>query len=286
MDYNQAKFEDFGQLRPYKFNLVANWAALNRRIAREAIDAIKAAHLANRQVLMLLPIGPIDYSYWTILCNEEKVSCEPLIALFMVEYLDDRNHYIATNHPLSFRHYVQKTLVNRLEPKLRPDPANIKFPDPHQPAAATALIESRGGADICFSGMGITGHLAFNDPPEPGEPLDDAEVRGSRTRGVTLSRESITQIAMGGVHGNWDVLPHRAVTLGLHEILMSRKIHLTLMRSWHSGVMRRALFGPVSGRCPASFVQQHKDVEVTVTALAARVPVCNLTQATGEGEDT
>jgi hypothetical protein len=33
-------------------------------------------------------------------------------------------------------------------------------------------------------------------------------------------------------------------------------------------------------------VQQHKDVEVTVTALAARVPVCNLTQATGEGEDT
>ena len=30
-------------------------------------------------------------------------------------------------------------------------------------------IESRGGVDVCFGGIGINGHIAFNEPPEPGE---------------------------------------------------------------------------------------------------------------------
>ncbi len=91
---------------------------------------------------------------------------------------------------------------------------------------------------------------------------------------------------MGGVDGNWDILPRRAITLGMYELLMSKKIHLTFMRSWHAGVLRRALFGPVTGACPGSFVQEHPQVEVTVTRLAARVPSCNVAQATGEGGDT
>jgi glucosamine-6-phosphate deaminase len=131
--------------------------------------------------------------------------------------------------------------------------------------------------------MGITGHFAFNDPPEPGEPVIDDEVRSSRTRRLTISRESATQMAMGGVSGNWDILPRRAVTLGMYELLLSKRIHLTFMRDWHAGVLRRALFGPVTGRCPGSFLQEHPHVAVTVTRLAAKVPLCHVAQATGEG---
>jgi glucosamine-6-phosphate deaminase len=93
-------------------------------------------------------------------------------------------------------------------------------------------------------------------------------------------------MAMGGVNGNWDILPRRAVTLGMHELLLSKRIHLTFMRAWHSGVLRRALFGPISGHCPGSFIQQHPHVDVTVTRLAARVPGCNVVQSTGEGDET
>jgi len=70
---------------------------------------------------------------------------------------------------------------------------------------------------------GITGHFAFNDPPEPHEPLSDDDVRTSRTRRLTIPRESATQMAMGGVNGNWDILPRRAVTLGMHELLLSKR---------------------------------------------------------------
>lgn len=284
MSIYETDFEDFSRLRPYTFNLVADVDELNRRIAREAVDAIKAAGEAGRQVLMILPVGPLDYGYWARLCNEERVSCEPLISMNMDEYLDEDDAWISEDHPLSFRRFIRSTFIDRLDPELRPDPANIRFPDPDEPEAATALIESFGGADLCIGGFGITGHLAFNDPPEPGEPLVDEEVRTSRTRKLTISRESTTQMAMGGVNGNLEVLPRRAVTVGMYELLMSKKIHLTFMRSWHAGVFRRALFGPVTGACPGSFVQEHDNVEVTVTRLAARPPVLDVSQATGEGE--
>lgn len=286
MDYNQTTFEDFGRLRPCRFNLVEDFDELNRRVAREAVDAIKAAARESRQVLMILPVGPLDYRYWARLCNEEKVSCEPLVSVNMDEYLDDEDNTIGLDHPLSFRRFMNSTFIGALDSKLRPDPANVCFPDPHEPEATTALVETFGGADLCFAGMGITGHLAFNDPPEPGEPVIDEEVRNLRTRCLTINRESSTQMAMGGVNGNWDILPRRAITIGMYELLMTKKLHLTFMRSWHSGVLRRALFGPVTGKCPGSFAQEHSNLEVTLTKLAARPPLCNVAQATGEGDDT
>ncbi len=48
----------------------------------------------------------------------------------------------------------------------------------------------------------------------------------------------------------WDVVPHRAATIGMKEILSSRYIHVTLLRNWHAGLWRRAFLGPVTGRFP------------------------------------
>ncbi|MAE67616.1 MAG: hypothetical protein CMJ18_25455 [Phycisphaeraceae bacterium] len=276
-------FERFEQHCSWPFHLVDDVETLNRRIARVAVDAIREAGEAGRPIIMILPVGPLDYTYWAQRCNELGVSCAPLVAITMDEYIDDeKGESLPVDHPLGFRRYVEQTFVQSLEPSLRPDPKNLHVPDARDPARSTGLIEAHGGADLCFGGCGITGHFAFNDPPEPDAPCDDREVRESRTRIVTIMRESQTQMCMGGTDGNWDVLPRRAVTLGMHELLLSRQIHMTFMRNWHAGVLRRVLFGPVTGRCPASFIQEHPHVEVTLTRLAARTPVLNVAQATGE----
>jgi glucosamine-6-phosphate deaminase len=89
-------------------------------------------------------------------------------------------------------------------------------------------------------------------------------------------------MCMGGTDGNWEILPSRAVTLGMYELLLSRRIHLTFMRSWHAGVLRRALFGPVTGRFPGSFIQEHPEVAVTLTELAAQRPVLQVRQRTAQ----
>lgn len=282
MDPYALHFEEFSQHRPWPFTWVDDVDALNRRIARQAVDAIRDAGQAGRTILIITPVGPLDYAYWARLCNDENVSCEPLVTMNMDEYVDNDDRYIDENHPLSFRHFIQNTLVDNLKPELRPDPANLHFPDPQEPSRTTALVEAHGGADLCYGGMGLTGHFAFNDPPEPDEPCDDQAVRDSRTRLLTICRESQAQMCMGGTGGNWEIIPKRAVTLGMYELLLSKRVHLTFMRSWHAGVLRRALFGPVTGRCPGSFIQEHGNVEVTMTKLAADPPLLNVAQRIAE----
>lgn len=283
MDCYALPFHAFAQHRPWAFHRVDDVAALNRRVAEEAVTAIAAAGKEGRRLLVITPTGPLAYSYWAVLCNQRRISCAPLVTMGMDEYLDPATgDLVSIDHALSFRRYLQTSFIDALDPDLRPDITQLHFPDPKNPQRTTDIIESHGGADLCYGGFGITGHFAFNDPPEPDAPCDNDAVRHSRTRCVTIMRESRVQMAMGGTHGNFDMLPRHAVTLGMHELMMTRKIHLTFMRSWHAGVLRRALFGPVTGRCPGSFLQQHPHVEVTLTEQAAALPLINVIQDTGE----
>ncbi|HUV12583.1 MAG TPA: hypothetical protein VMY18_03005 [Acidobacteriota bacterium] len=282
MDPYALEFEQFSKLKPWRFTTVPDVDALNRLVAEEAITSLKEAAQQGKNLLIICPVGPLDYSYWVSLMNQEQIDGSRLITICMDEYLGENDEWIAEDHPLSFRRFMKENFFNNLRGRARVPKENIHFPCPHSPEQSTALIEEHGGADLCYGGMGLTGHFAFNDPPEPGEPISDVEVRNSRTRIVTVCRESQAQMCMGGTGGNWDIIPRWAVTLGLYEILLSKKIHLTFMRSWHAGVLRRALFGPVTGSCPGSFVQTHSNVEATLTDLAARVPLIHVAQRIAE----
>ncbi len=278
MDYYSIPFEDFAKLRTWRFTKVADAAELSRLTAAEVVAALRQAAADERQLMVICPVGPIDYAYWAEAMNREQTDGRFLVTVNMDEYLDADGRLIDETHPLSFRRFMMTGLFDRLRGQARVPEANIYFPSPEDPAATTRLIEENGGADLCFGGLGLTGHFAFNDPPEPGAPVTDEEVRGSRTRVVTIGRESQAQMCMGGTGGNWEIIPKRAVTLGMYELLMSKRVHLTFMRSWHAGVLRRALFGPVTGRCPGSFFQEHPNVTVTVSEIAAALPLIHVAQ--------
>jgi glucosamine-6-phosphate deaminase len=93
---------------------------------------------------------------------------------------------------------------------------------------------------------------------------------------------STAQMAMGGTNGNLEIIPSRCVTIGMYEMLKSERFHLTFMRNWHAGLWRRGLLGPVSSEFPGSLLQDHPNLTVTMTELAAKPPMINTTQATGE----
>jgi len=282
MQIYSLSFEEFSKKKSWPFTKVSDWPALNQRIAAEVVSALREAAKDGRQLMLICPVGPLDFSYWAELMNHEQTDGSHLITVNMDEFVNEGGELIEMSHPLSFRRYMQERLFDRLQGRARVPQENVHFPLPGSPEQTTALIEGHGGADFCGSGIGLSGHFAFNDPPAPAEPCSDDEVRNSRTRVVTLSPESLAQMCMGGTAGNWAIIPKRAVTLGMYELLLSKKIHLTFMRDWHAGILRQALFGPVTGRCPASFIQQHSNVEVTVTELAARLPLTNVTLSIGQ----
>jgi glucosamine-6-phosphate deaminase len=189
----------------------------------------------------------------------------------MDEYLTDDDRWIPQDHLLSFRGYMDRAFYALLDTALAPLMENRIFPDPGRPDAIQQLIESRGGVNACFGGIGINGHIAFNEPPEPGIEMSPEKFAALPTRVLSLSRETRT-INSVTVGGEVTVIPHRAITVGMKEILASRRLRFYCNRHWQSGVVRRALHGPLTPACPASFFRTHPDASVTMADYVAAPP--------------
>jgi glucosamine-6-phosphate deaminase len=267
-----------------KVTVVADAGALNRAIAAEFADLLEAKAQRGETLTVIAPVGPLDYTVIAAEVTRRGLTCHNLRIINMDEYLDESDRLVPLDHPLSFRRFMEETFFACLEDGARPRPENIIFPDPDAPHRVTELIDEIGGADICWAGLGITGHVAFNDPPAMlGEPEDIASFRTCKTRTLTIGPMSRAQMLMGGTNGNYGVLPTRAATVGMYELLMSKRFHCTFMRNWHAGLWRRAFLGPVTPEFPGSLLQEHPNLKITMTELAAAVPLINTAQATGEG---
>lgn len=278
MDFYAIPPENFAKHRNWPFHFVKDTSELNECAARIMVDLIKSNNEQGKPTAIILPTGPLDYRPWAMICNKEKPSLANLKIYLMDEYIDDDGNAIPESHPLSFQANMRRAFVDLLDPACQFSFDQVIAPTPQNALQVSEEILGRGGADLCFCGIGISGHLAFNDPPEPHETDKDLDwVRNCTTRVVTMNRETQTQMALAGTRGNWAAIPRQAVTLGVKELLASKTYHMTFMRSWHAGMLRRACFGPISKDCPASLIQEHPNVEVTCTALAAKVPFINVT---------
>ena len=143
------------------------------------------------------------------------------------------------------------------------------FPDPKNPGYLQELIEKLGGVDICFGGIGINGHVAFN---EAQDELSPEEFRGLHTRVLKISRETRTANAIGDLNGAIDDMPNYCITIGMNEIYNARKIRLGCFRDWHRSVVRHAAYGEVSAHFPVTLLQEHPDVLLRITEFVAELP--------------
>lgn len=266
---------DVGRGSPIPFEVVPDGARLVARFADDLMGEYLAAKESGRaKVVFIVPVGPVgQFELWAERCNAQGVSLADLVLVNMDEYLDrDGRDFIPMSDPLSFRAHMQRNFYARLDPALAPPPAARHFPNPLRPEATGALIAEFGGVDVCFGGVGITGHLAFNDPPEPDETVDAAAFAQLPTRVVRLSRETRLINSITAAGGNIDRIPERAVTVGMKEMLESRKVRIYMNRPWQCAIARKLLHGPVTAAVPASLLQRHADVRVTAADLVTDLP--------------
>jgi glucosamine-6-phosphate deaminase len=203
--------------------------------------------------------------------NKERVSLRDVVLINMDEYLTDDDQWIPAEHPLSFLGYMNRLFYDLLDPALAPKMENRVFPHPQRCREIEELIEKRGGVDATFGGIGINGHMAFNEPPERGDQISNEDFARLPTRVLSLTRETRT-INSVTVGGEISVIPWRCVTVGMKEILESRRMRFYCNRPWQSAVVRRVLHGPVTAACPASFMRTHKEAYLTVADYVAQPP--------------
>jgi glucosamine-6-phosphate deaminase len=257
---------------PVKVRVIGDQQAIAEGFARTILEVIREGQLSGKARTLIVPVGPVDqFPILVELINREKLDCRDLMLINMDEYLGDEGQWVPLDHPLGFRGFMNRKFYDQLDPALAPRPENRVFPDPTDCAAIGRLIEARGGVDVCFGGIGINGHIAFNEPPEPGETVTVEEFAALPTRVLELARETrtINSVTVGGDIG---VIPRRAVTVGMKEILASRRLRFYCNRPWQRGVVRRVLHGPITPACPASLLRLHGDAELTMADYVAEPP--------------
>ncbi len=267
-DYLAVSAADLASGTNVKVSVVGDMQSVALHFASALFDEMTA----RADITMILPVGPVDqYPILADMINGRRLDCRHVTIINMDEYLTADDRPVPADHPLSFRGYMNRKFYDLLDPALAPAGENRIIPDPQDPAAVQRAIDQRGGVDVCYGGIGINGHIAFNEPPEPDERADNDEFLGRPTRVLSLSRETKT-INSNTVGGEISIIPARAVTVGMREIAAAGRIRLYCNRPWQSAVVRRLLHGPKTCRCPTSLLRDHKDVTLTIADYVAQPP--------------
>ena len=228
----------------------------------------------NRRRL-ILPVGPVaQYPKLAAICNREGISWENVYTFNMDEFLDWQGRPIPVHHPLSFEGFMRRTLFAALDPKLRIPDNHAFFPNPFRIDEVSETIARIGGIDFCYGGIGYHGHVAFNEPPiSRWWTVSTAELRASVTRVVMLGDDSIVVQSIHCSGGDSTAIPPMAVTLGMRDILASRKIRLYCAAGErHRAIFRITVAGEESVYYPSTLVQGHPDAEV-ITEEATAQPI-------------
>lgn len=228
-------------------------------VAAEIAKLIREKTAANRPCVLGMATGgtPIDlYAELVRMHREEGLSFKNVITFNLDEY-----YPIEKNAYQSYWSFMHRHLFSHVDI----DPANIHIPNGSWPkdeikkycADYESKMEKAGGIDLQILGIGLNGHIGFN---EPGSSIY------SRTRLVNL--QNTTRIANTYEFENISKVPRLAITMGIGNILKAKRI---ILMGWgqKAAIIARAVEGDVTEQVPASILQQHEDCTFVIDEAAA-----------------
>ncbi len=240
-------------------------------MALQMIHTIRENNAAGRRTVMIVPVGPTaQYPIFAAIVNEIGLDLSNVHLFNMDEYLISPTQRIDDEHVMSFHRRMKTDLYDRLDPALTIPVSQRHFPEPGHEAEYDEMISSLGGADLCLGGIGINGHIAFNEPPEPGQNVSVEEFAALPTRVLPISRETIVANAIGYQRGDLRGMPAWCISVGMKPILASKKIYLALSREWQHGIVKHILLDAPTSAIPCSLLQLHPNAVIAAPeAIAA-----------------
>lgn len=223
-------------------------AALATALGRTIVDTIRRVPA----LVIGLPTGRTPLALYADLVRRsraEDVDWSQVRTFNLDEFIG-----LPAGHRGSYRAFMHERLFGHLN--IRPD--HIGFLDGnarHPPAECERYeraIAAAGGLDLVVLGIGVNGHIGFN---EPGPSLT------ALTHRVTLDEPTRAANALW-FDGDLARVPRQALTMGMATILRARAIVLIATGEGKADAVRAMLYGAVTTMVPASFLQLHPHVTV------------------------
>ena len=171
----------------------------------------------------------------------------------------DEYYPISPDNRQSYRYFMNENLFSKVNIKLE----NTRVPagDAKDPEVECAqyekYIDSLGGIDIQILGIGQNGHIGFNEP-------DSFLYRDTHVTGLTES----TMQANARFFSEGEVMPTKALTMGMGSIFKARKIIVMANGVAKRDALNKLLSGKITTDCPVTFLNLHPDVTVICDKLA------------------
>ncbi|NVM36091.1 MAG: hypothetical protein HWN81_10880 [Candidatus Lokiarchaeota archaeon] len=247
-----------------------NLEVLYHTFAQDIFNEILENNHQRKPTRIILPIGPIEqYPILVKLIQENDIILEDCWFFFMDEYCDEQGSALKIGHPLSFKRVAKLYLFDPLNGDYGLNLKQIFFPNEFIITKLDNIIKEIGGIDTCYGGIGIQGHLAFNEPCP--------NIAKLNSRKVELNPFTITINAIRAqVGGNLENFPKKAFTLGMKQILESKRIKLYCRNGtsydWANTVLRIALFATPGDDYPVTHIRNHSNYVIVTDKDTLEIP--------------
>ncbi|MFD2761216.1 glucosamine-6-phosphate deaminase [Lentibacillus juripiscarius] len=223
----------------------SNYDAMSKQACDLIIETVQQL---ERPVLGLATGSTPEGLYQQLMERHENgdVSFKDVKTFNLDEYVG-----LASDDPNSYRYYMNNKLFHHID--LSDDQAFLPKGDvsdlEQECQDYEAMIRKAGQVDLQVLGLGLNGHIGFN---EPGTSFD------SRTHVVDLDES--TRKANARFFESMDDVPKKAITMGIETIMESRKIVLLVSGEKKADAVRQLVNGEVTEEFPASVLQKHENV--------------------------
>ena len=202
----------------------------------------------QKKFVLGLPTGSspvIMYKKLIEAYNQKRVSFKNVVTFNMDEYVG-----LPVDHPESYHSFMYNNLFKHIDcPDENIHILNGNASDLEAECANyEMMIQEAGGIDLFIGGVGVDGHIAFN---EPGSSLS------SRTRQKTLTTE--TRMVNSRFFGNdMNKVPAFALTVGVATVMDAREVMVLVNGHAKARALQAAVEGGVSQMFTISALQMHK----------------------------
>ena len=261
--------------RKIPFRLVKDSAAMGDLMARELVEAIRAAGANGESFRAIIPCGPSCwYKPFTDLVNRERVSLKRFVVFHMDECLDWQGRELPRAHPYSFRGFMERHFYAPVDPELAVPEGNRHWPRADN-VERIAVAVAAAPIELTYGGWGQDGHIAYNQARRhPYSHIGLEDLAASTVRVQENNWDTILALAQRTFGTAWQFVPPLSVTLGLKECLSAKKVRLfSDTGAWKQTALRVALFSEPDPEYPITLLSRHPDALLTATVETATHPI-------------